>query len=570
MYNLMRLSKLLTVMALLTITTVHAQSFFNPLNIPPLVAGTNFQLNCDSGQWQIYPGSQTNTFAINGNYLGPTLELQKGDSVAIQINNLLGEETSLHWHGLHIPASMDGGPETIIPAGTSFVSAFRVMNRAATYWYHPHVHMNTEAQVRKGMAGIIIVRDSAEASLQLPRSYGFDDFPLILQDRSYDANNQFLVNTLGDSMLVNGTPRPYLNVPSQMVRLRILNGSSARVYNLGFSDNRNFYVIGSDGGLLPEPYLTNRVLLSNGERVEIIVDFSGPSLPPLTLKSYASQMPTSIPGNLMGMMGGNGPLERVNFDIMEFRNIPPIPGGITTVPSTLIPVQTYDSTTADRVRNRTITGQGMVNMGNFYLDGSQYIMGYFNDTMRLGDVELWYVTNSSNIAHPMHVHDVSFRILSRNGAVPPPQESGWKDVFNILPQETVGLIMRFEDYADAGVPYMYHCHNLAHEDMGMMTSFIVVDTISSSVSSTTERHSMSLYPNPTTMDWNLSIPHAHGEKITVTISDAAGRQIKVYSQEASHTGIKIPAGELQKGIYLLSIRKENGSEQVIVGVKTAE
>ncbi|MEY4594020.1 MAG: hypothetical protein RIQ47_430, partial [Bacteroidota bacterium] len=242
----------------------------------------------------------------------------------------------------------------------------------------------------------------------------------------------------------------------------------------------------------------------------------------------------------------------------------------TTVPSTLIPVQTYDSTTADRVRNRTITGQGMVNMGNFYLDGSQYIMGYFNDTMRLGHVELWYVTNSSNIAHPMHVHDVSFRILSRNGAVPPPQESGWKDVFNILPQETVGLIMRFEDYADAGVPYMYHCHNLAHEDMGMMTSFIVVDTISSSVSSTTERHSMSLYPNPTTMDWNLSIPHAHGEKITVTISDAAGRQIKVYSQEASHTGIKIPAGELQKGIYLLSIRKENGSEQVIVGVKTAE
>jgi bilirubin oxidase len=555
---------------LFAVSSLSAQSFYNPLCIPPIVSGTNFQLDCDSGQWQIYPGSMTNTFAVNGNYLGPTLEWNKGDSVNIEINNLLGEETSLHWHGLHIPAAMDGGPETVIAAGNSFTSSFRVMNPAATYWYHPHIHMNTEAQVRKGMAGLIIVRDTQEAALNLPRNYGFDDFPILLQDRSYDASNQFLVNTLGDSMLVNGTARPYLNVPGQMVRLRILNGSAARVYKLGFSDNRTFYVIGSDGGLLPAPIATNRMLLSNGERIEILVDFSGPALPPLTLKSYATEMPNNVPGNLMGMMGGNGPLERVDFDIMEFRIISPIPGGITSVPSTLVPVQTYDSTTANRVRNRTITGQGMVNMGNFYLDGSQYIMGYFNDTIRLGDIELWYVTNSSNISHPMHVHDVSFRILSRNGAVPPPAESGYKDVFHILPQETVSIIMRFEDYADDGVPYMYHCHNLAHEDMGMMTSFIVVDTISSTIATITDRHTMAIYPNPTTKDWNISVPHAHGENITVTITDAIGRFIKTTSTIAAHDGAIIPAGELREGIYLLHLQKESGSEQVIVGVKTEQ
>lgn len=555
---------------MITVSSVNAQNFYNPVSIPPVISGSNFQLNCDSGQWQIYPGALTNTFAINGNYLGPTLELQKGDSVNIQINNLLGEETSLHWHGLHIPASMDGGPETVIPAGSSFTSSFRVMNRAATYWYHPHVHMNTEAQVRKGMAGIIIVRDNDEAALSLPRNYGYDDFPIILQDRSYDAGNQFLVNTLGDSMLVNGTARPYLNVPGQMVRMRILNASAARVYNLGFSDNRTFYVIGSDGGLLPTPYATNRMLLSNGERIEIIVDFSGPGLPPLTLKSYASQMPNTVPGNLMGMTGGNGPLERVDFDIMEFRVIPPIPGGITAVPSALVPVQTYDSTTANRVRNRSITGQGMVNMGNFYLDGSQYIMGYFNDTMRLGDIELWYVTNSSNIAHPMHVHDVSFRILSRNGVTPPPSESGYKDVFNILPQETVSLIMRFEDYADPGVPYMYHCHNLAHEDMGMMTSFIVLDTIASNIPNTVTRHDMAIYPNPTSDSWKIDMPHVHGEQIAVTVTDAVGRTVKSFTATSSHSGTMIPAGELQAGTYLIHLRQNNGSEQVIKGIKTLQ
>ncbi|MFM9050906.1 MAG: multicopper oxidase family protein, partial [Bacteroidota bacterium] len=377
-----------------------AQTYINPLVIPPLMTGQQFQLDIDTGSVPLLPGFRTLTYGFNGAYLGPTLELTKGDQVSITINNHLTEESSVHWHGLHVPAAMDGGPETIIPAGGTFVSSFDVMNPAATFWYHPHVHMNTEAQVEKGLAGFIIIRDSSEATLNLPRDYGTDDFPIVLQDRSYSGSNQFIIGGLADSMLVNGVIRPHLDVQSKVIRFRLLNGSSARVYNLGFSDNRNFHVIAGDASLLPEPFSTNRFILSNGERVEILVDFSGSVGDTIFLMSYASELPTSVPGNMPGIIGNNGPLDGADFNILQIGVIPPLPGGVTAIPLTLVPVSTWDSSTVNKVRNRTITGQGMASMGNFYLDGLQYIMGFVNDTMKLGDIELWNISNFSNISHP--------------------------------------------------------------------------------------------------------------------------------------------------------------------------
>ncbi|MFM2206055.1 MAG: hypothetical protein RL213_30 [Bacteroidota bacterium] len=529
--------------------TVYGQTFDNAMNIPPLVSGRNIRLDCDSGQWQIYPGSQTRTFAFSGNYLGPTIELQKWDSVDIRINNRLGEETSVHWHGLHVPAEMDGGPETTIPALDSFTSSFRVLNRAGTYWYHPHVHMNTQNQVTKGMAGLIMVRDSEEMSLPLPRTYGYDDLPVVLQDRKYNTTNQFLMGPMGDSMLVNGTPRPYRDVPDRFVRLRILNGSNARVYQLGFSDNRTFFVISSDGGLLAAPVPVTRIRLANGERAEILVDFSQQAGSSCRLRSFATELPTNVPGNITGAMGNNGPLDGVNFDIMEFRVNNAPPGGITALPSYALAISTWDSTLADRVRNRFITGQGMIGMGNFYLDGNQYIMGLFNDTMRLGDIELWHVTNNSNISHPMHIHDVSFRVLARNGQPAPDVEQGWKDVFNILPQETVSLIMRFEDFTNPNVPYMYHCHNLAHEDMGMMTSFIVVDTAASGLNDPAADDAVTVYPNPSSGEWRLSLPVSSHHPITAVIRDTEGRCVR---KETLETPMLSTEG-LAPGLYIIEL-----------------
>lgn len=544
-----------------------AQTYINPLVIPPLMTGQQFQLDIDTGSVPLLPGFRTLTYGFNGAYLGPTLELTKGDQVSITINNHLTEESSVHWHGLHVPAAMDGGPETIIPAGGTFVSSFDVMNPAATFWYHPHVHMNTEAQVEKGLAGFIIIRDSSEATLNLPRDYGTDDFPIVLQDRSYSGSNQFIIGGLADSMLVNGVIRPHLDVQSKVIRFRLLNGSSARVYNLGFSDNRNFHVIAGDASLLPEPFSTNRFILSNGERVEILVDFSGSVGDTIFLMSYASELPTSVPGNMPGMMGNNGPLDGADFNILQIGVIPPLPGGVTAIPLALVPVSTWDSSTVNKVRNRTITGQGMASMGNFYLDGLQYIMGFVNDTMKLGDIELWNISNFSNISHPMHVHDVSFRILARNGMTPPGYESGWKDVFNILPQETVTIIMRFQDFADATVPYMYHCHNLAHEDMGMMTSFIVIDTATSGTSSHQHSPPSYLFPNPSTSYWDVMMEVGHDEEYELTVSDLAGRVLKIISGRKSHHPIRMETADLPSGCYVVEMKlPQNGDRKVMRGI----
>jgi hypothetical protein len=205
---------------------------------------------------------------------------------------------------------------------------------------------------------------------------------------------------------------------------------------------------------------------------------------------------------------------------------------------------------------------GMIGMGNFYLDGNQYIMGVVNDTMRLGDIELWNVTNNSNISHPMHVHDVSFRILTRNGTAPAAVEQGWKDVFNILPQETVSLIMRFEDYADANVPYMYHCHNLAHEDMGMMTSFIVIDTATSGISGAAEDKLLFLFPNPSTDHWEIRTPVSDCSPLEYTVRDMSGRVVR---SERTNVPV-IPTTNLSSGIYVLEIRPSGEPVRTLRGI----
>lgn len=549
----------LTFLFILKVLFSGAQNYVNPLAIPPLISGRNFTLTCQDSAAQIYPGIKTNTFAFNGSILGPTLEFIAGDSVSIVIQNQLAEETSVHWHGFHIPAAMDGGPETTIPAGTSFTSSFTVKNKAATYWYHPHVHMNTQPQVTKGMAGLILVRDTEEAALVLPRSYGTDDFPIVLQDRMYDANNQFIIEAMGDSMLVNGTPRPYLDVPAQVVRLRLLNGSNARVYQLGFSDNRNFQVIASDASLLPAPVTVNRLQLANGERAEILVDLSGQSGTTVVLNSFATELPTTVPGNITGGMGNNGPLDGTDFGILELRIQNPTANPVTSLPTSLITVQTWDTATANRVRNRTLSGQGMISMGNFYMDGSQYIHGFFNDTMRLGDIELWHLVNNTNISHPIHVHDVSFRIVARNGAIPSATEAGFKDVFNILPQETVSFIMRFEDYADATVPYMYHCHNLAHEDMGMMISFIVVDTVSTLVNGPAAKDRMRIFPNPANQKWNIELEGHYHDPLKIMLFDLTGQLVvESLQQLSSGNTLELSAARLSSGAYFLKVQLPDG------------
>lgn len=281
----------------LMLSSGKALSQYNTLWIPDTLTGPTFNLNIkDTFSQIISTGNQTITGGINNKFWGPTLIFNRGDSVYMKVHNYLNDSTTLHWHGMHLPAVMDGGPHQIIPPGTTWEPYWKVTNSAATLWYHPHLHMETESQITKGIGGLIIIRDTIESKLALPRTYSVDDIPLALTDRSFTSSNQFSVVPYGDSMMVNGGMRPQYTIPAQVVRFRILDGAIERSYNLGFSDGRSFYVIGSDGGLLDAPVAVTKYLLSPGERIEILVNCTGQSGTTVDLKAYNSTLSNFIGG----------------------------------------------------------------------------------------------------------------------------------------------------------------------------------------------------------------------------------------------------------------------------------
>jgi bilirubin oxidase len=337
----------------------------------------------------------------------------------------------------------------------------------------------TGEQVYRGLAGMFLIDDGNSAQLELPAEYGVDDIPLVVQDRLFDEDGQLVYRhddsafitpgMLGDTILVNGTYAPYLEVPAKLVRLRILNGSNARRYNFGFSDGRPFYQIASDGGLLAAPVERTQMILAVAERAEILVDL-GDAPAALTLMSYPIVDPVNPIINLAQGIFLAGNDEKQQFKILELRaqagSYPrqPIPSVLSTVDRAL-------ESDAVRTREFTLDPEART-INNLTMDHAR-----IDQIVRRGNLEIWTVRNLSVSYHPFHVHGVQFQVLDRDGRVPAPYEQGWKDTVMVLPAETVRLIMRFSDYADPHMPYMFHCHILEHEDMGMMGQFVVVDDL---------------------------------------------------------------------------------------------
>ncbi|HHJ49434.1 MAG TPA: bilirubin oxidase, partial [Phaeodactylibacter sp.] len=382
----------------------------NPLAIPPVLSGTEIELNLQPGSVQFYGGEATATMGANGDILGPTLILQQGDFVQFTVNNQLEDTTTLHWHGMHVSAENDGGPHTTIPPGTSWTPSFTILDKAATYWYHPHLHKKTDKHVSKGIAGLILVKDSEEAQLPLPRTYGVDDFPLVIQTKDFDANNQIVVHSNSDDVImVNATLDPFLSVPAQVVRFRVLNGSSQRVFNLGLSNNQTFYQIASDGGLLAEPYETTRLRLGPGERAELLVDFSGMEGQTPYLKSYASELPNGFYGATYPGMGPGlqmagynpNPLNGSDFNILQFQVGVPTTDPVTAVPASLVEVTPLSESDVNETRSLTFTpevlGPNQLN-GQFLINDAFFDMEVINVTVPLDNVEIWELTNFSGIA----------------------------------------------------------------------------------------------------------------------------------------------------------------------------
>jgi FtsP/CotA-like multicopper oxidase with cupredoxin domain len=379
------------------------------------------------------------------------------------VSNQLGEPLVLHWHGILAPSGMDGIPQSAIASGQSYSVRFPIRNRAGTYFYHAHTDALTGKQVYRGLAGMFIVDDPADDVLGLPE--GAHDVPMLITDKRTNtahtlayspAMADVMTGYLGNGVLVNGTPDAWFAVDKSCYRFRWVSASNARVLKLGFSDGRSFRLIATDGGLLPAPVPVTNVTLGPGERVEALVDFSGDATgASITLRSLA------FPAGGMGP----GPRQGIQLDVMNIyvdsTNTRPC-----AVPAALASITPYASSNALRTRTFTITASGMLH----YINGVQFAPDRLDFTVPWTELERWELVNQTAEFHPMHPHGVHFQVLSRSTGALRPEEGGWKDTVLVAGSETVTALVRFDAYPGR---FVFHCHNLEHEDNGMMLNFEV-------------------------------------------------------------------------------------------------
>ncbi|MFF3321395.1 multicopper oxidase family protein [Streptomyces sp. NPDC002889] len=445
--------------------------FSQELAVPPLAKSTVksdgtrvFDLTMRAGSKEFRSGRQTPTWGFNGDFLGPTLRAERGEKVRVRVRNTLGEESTVHWHGMHLPAKMDGGPHQMVAPGATWTPHWTVDQPAASLWYHPHPHGRTETHVQRGLAGMFLLDDDTSARLALPKRYGVDDLPVIVQDvrfdgAKFDHGHKMMSDTgfLGDRTMVNGTLEPYKEVGDELVRLRLLNASTARVYHFGFADSRQFSLIGTDGGLLEKAVAMDRIQLSPGERAEVVVRMKPGER--TVLRSY----PQKNYGDFWQSRFGGGD---DTFDVLELRarnTLRPSPG----LPAELGRLELPKGSDSERTRFFGLMTSG--------INGRRMEMGRVDETVTRGTAETWTVRNDDGVPHNFHVHDVQFRVLEVDGKQPPPELRGAKDTVFVPAGRTVKLAMRFTGPADPDTPYMYHCHLLYHEDIGMMGQFVVVE-----------------------------------------------------------------------------------------------
>lgn len=440
----------------------------------------------------ILPGEATQTWGYEGTYLsgiaapragylGPILRVSKDAYLNVDFTNLLPEETTVHWHGLDVPAIMDGHPMMAVPPGGRYNFAFRILNRAGTYWFHPHPHMRTAFQVAKGMAGVLIVEDPAEAGLNLPT--GNRDRVYVIQDRTFDSQNQWAYTPggaggfLGTQVLVNGQVDLLEEVGTAVYRLRFLNGSNSRIYKLGWSNGMPMTVIASDHGLLAAPRHLPYAMLSPGERVEIWADFR--NVPLGQVVSLQSQEFNP------GWTGGPATLPQGYYcHLMDFRVTQPLQD-YRNLPSILSKIEAYRLEDATNKNDPRIIPLSRVGT-QWLLNGATYGLHDIlpNEIVPRNELQVWEFQNDIGMnlmAHPMHLHSSPFQILGRTTLPAFEQyyntvkvgliDEGWKDTFLIMPGQRVRILTKFPNFTGR---FLYHCHNLEHEDMGMMRNLDIV------------------------------------------------------------------------------------------------
>ncbi|MDP1558777.1 MAG: multicopper oxidase domain-containing protein [Nitrosomonas sp.] len=483
-------------------------------------ADVEIELTAQIAELPILPGAHTHVFTYQGKllkgpqatlkdlpgYLGPMLNFVQGQKVRIYFYNRLSEPCITHWHGMHVPQKMDGHPMYAISQGERYVYEFEVKNPAGTNWYHAHTHEMTATQVYQGLAGLITITDEAEQKLDLPS--GEYDIPLVIQDRHFTNGNQLryvhgmrqrMTGFLGDTILINGQANNTIPVKTRAYRLRILNGSNSRIYKLGWKDGTPLTAIGTDGGLLEKPETFPYIMLAPAERVELWVDFSGRK-PGTDLILQNLEYKSAIPhmGGGMRHGGGMGRMGMMAGGLAQGKPFPVVKFHITEqvtdsprLPDKLVPIHRLTTKDLSNPGKTLSIALSMRHMSP-QLNGRSFEMQDYVDSEKipvntLQKIRIFHDNKSMgggmgmmmSMPHPIHLHGQQFQILSRtqnnqdNGYKTVKDgfiNSGWKDTVLVMPGEDVEIIKPFADYTGL---FLYHCHNLEHEDMGMMRNFYV-------------------------------------------------------------------------------------------------
>jgi FtsP/CotA-like multicopper oxidase with cupredoxin domain len=466
--------------ALSSSAAAQTTAFTQPLRIPPVLRGSEVTLQMREADVQIMPtGPPTRMWTYNGIFPGPTIRRPSGQTTRITFRNSLPAsfgEATVHHHGSHSRPSEDGQPDSfLIPPGAARTYRYDLVERrepewAVTQWYHDHRMDVTGRNVWNGLAGLFIVDDRFDSSLPLPR--GEFDVPLVIVDRTFDANNQIpytfsLVGTLGDRWLVNGNPQPHFNVGDRKYRIRVLNAANRRPINIALSNGQPLTQIATDSGLMAAPVQRPSILLQPAERAEFIVDFAG------LLGQNVVLRDTNTPGT-----PGNPPP-----DLMQFRVTRDLTD-TSSVPATLRPVPTFPAPVQDRSFVLRAQTDSTGALAGWTINGQRFDSARIDANPVLNTTERWTFFNDSPQPHAIHLHDVDWRLERRfqlafdaNGnptvgaAIPvQPYESGLKETFMVPPATGFSVLTTFTDHVG---PYVFHCHMLEHEDMAMMAQFSV-------------------------------------------------------------------------------------------------
>lgn len=438
-----------------------APLFRVPLRIPPVLMPVRrtdrrdyYEMTMRPNDVQILPGRRTRIWGFDGRFPGPTIKTRRGRTVVVRRINRLNVPTTTHLHGGRVAPEYDGQPLDLIRPGEHKDYVYPNDQAAATLWYHDHTHHHSSRNNYMGLSGLYIIEDEEEEELDLPR--GEFDVPLVLQDRSFNADASLRFRdhhnqVLGDTFLVNGRPTPYLKVANRKYRFRILNASNTRGYNLALDPPAPLVQIASDGGLLPAPYPAPWIPLWPAERAEVVIDFSMYRVGTSVVLEHRED-PTD-PTTAQPIM---------RFDVEREAEDP------SSLPSELRPVERLPEPAIEREFQLSFD----FDRRRWEINGKVFDPDRIDVRPRLGTTETWTFRNASSSTHPMHIHLVRFQILSRSDLQLTPGELGWKDTVRVDPSATVSVAVRFEGFAGR---YVFHCHNLAHEDHAMMGQMLVVD-----------------------------------------------------------------------------------------------